>query len=182
MRAHSLVWVLCLAMVASSGCKDSVQEILPKSVVTPNVFPERAAALLRRADTLQVLSLDPGTKAKTDSFHDWAVLGTVSIPDADRKTLVEAIIAGVAPSDAGVASCFDPRHGLHAVAKDITVDLVICFECNRVSVFYSDGDEDFFMPSYNLARPLSKILNDAGIPIALTMSERIEQGSRLSGR
>ena len=177
MRGRSLVWVLCLAMVASGACKESIQETLPESVVTPNIFPERAAALLRSADTLQVLSLDPGIRTETGGFHHWAVLGTVSIPDTDRKALVDAIIAGVAPPDTLMAMCFNPRHGIHAVAKDVTVDLVICFECNQVEVFYSEGSADGFMPSYNLEKPLSKILTDAGIPIALTLEERIKRGS-----
>jgi len=170
--------VLCLAMIAFGACRENTHQSLQKPAEQPNVFPARAAALLRSADTLQVLSLEPVlAEADPKAFHQRPVLGTTSVTGLERTVLVDAIIAGVAPSDSWIAGCFDPRHGVHAIAKNGTVDLVICFECNRVEVFYSEGDTDFYMPGRSLEKPLSMVLTKAGIPISPTLTEMLQNGS-----
>jgi hypothetical protein len=137
-------------------------------------LPRRTVSLLRTADVLQVFSLDPGREvAGSSSFHGWAVLGTVTIVDRDRKSLIDSIVDGVAPPGWRQASCFDPRHGVRAISKNGTVDLVICFECSRIEVFYSGGGKDELIPKYSLYKHLSETLTKAGIPIAATMSEQM---------
>ena len=156
---------LLIVAMAVSGCRQN--------------FPERAATLLRNADTLLVLSLEPvGGPSDPKGFHGWPVLGEVSVPEKDREAFVEAVIAGAASNDSKRALCFDPRHGIRAVSKAGTVDLVICFECSQVQVFYSGGRNDYFIPNGNLHEALSAKLGKAGIPVAPTMSERMKQGRR----
>lgn len=161
--------VLCVAMVGIGACRNAAHQTEDHS----NVFPARAAALLRKAETIKVLSLDPfKSAADPKGFHDWSVVGTVPVAAKEREALVNAIVAGVAPSNWPIASCFNPRHGVHAIAKEGILDLVICFECNQVEVFYSGGGRDFYMPGYTLEAPLSRIITKAGIAIVPSMSDR----------
>jgi len=72
-----------------------------------------------------------------------------------------------AKSDGNGAKCFDPRHGIRATAKGKTVDLVICFECNWVYVYY-DNDENRQHVAVTTREPqavLDKTLKDAGVPL-----------------
>ena len=154
MKALRVLW-LVLALVASSACSERDQPAAEEDQeyeVRPNVFPEYAATLLRSADTLEVLSLRPVPASKDDpkAFHEWPVLGTVLVEGADREALVETVIKSVAPPDTAVALCFDPRHGIHAITENGTVDLVICFECNQVRVYYSAGGEESYIPDFGL--------------------------------
>lgn len=139
-------------------------------------LPRRTVSLLRTADVLQVFSLDPGRQATgPSSFHGWFVLGKVTVADQDRKALADAIVAGVAQPGWKVALCFDPRHGVRAISKDGTVDLVICFECSKVEAFYAGGGQDHLAPKYSLYGPLSRELTKAGVPVAATMSEQTQR-------
>jgi hypothetical protein len=179
--------VLLLAFITIGACREGHHrsEEAPNAE-PPGVFPARASALLRKADVLEVLSLNPldGANALispaasygTHTFHGWLILGTAPVLTSDRSLLVDVILAGVAPADTPIAGCFNPRHGIHAAAKEGTVDLVICFECNRVEVYYSGGGKDFYIPSYSLAKPLARVLSKAGIPITSRQSARFQQG------
>jgi hypothetical protein len=153
---------LVIAALAASGCQQT--------------FPERAATLLRNADTLVLFSLEPFSgPSDPRGFHGWPVLGQVAIDKEDREAFVDAVIAGAASNDSKRALCFDPRHGIRAVSKAGTVDLVICFECSQVEVFYSGGSSDYFIPNSTLHETLSARLSKAGIPVAPTMSKRLKQ-------
>lgn len=156
---------LVVAALAVSGCQQT--------------FPDRAAGLLRNADTLLVFSLEPvAGPSDPKGFHGWPVLGQVAVDKEDREAFVEAVIDGAASNDSERALCFDPRHGIRAVSKTGTVDLVICFECSQVEVFYSGGSNEYFIPNNSLHETLSKRLSKAGIPVAPTMSKRLKQVRR----
>ncbi len=153
---------LVVAALAASSCQQA--------------FPDRAAKLLRSADTLLVFSLEPvAGPSDPKGFHGWPVLGQIGVDKKDREEFVEAVIAGAASKDAERALCFDPRHGIRAVSKDGTVDLVICFECSQVEVFYSGGRSDYFIPNSSLHKTLAARLSKGGILVAPTMSKRLKQ-------
>jgi hypothetical protein len=121
----------------------------------PNVFPARAATLLRNADTIQVLKVGGEEGPYPDGFHGYPIVTTATVEAADQKAFVEAIIAGVAPTMI-VHPCFMPHHGVHAVSKGGSVDLVICLLCSRVHVYYSDGTTDGYSPTDSISKALSR--------------------------
>jgi hypothetical protein len=103
-------------------------------------LPAKARTILEKAEQLELYSLDPVQAKKDDSFRGWKVLGKTTVKgDAARKQIVNPLLEGIAKSDGG-ARCFIPRHGIRATFDGKTVDLVICFECSWVYVFY-DKDE-----------------------------------------
>jgi hypothetical protein len=115
-----------------------------------------------RASTLELYSLDPSKKhAEGRGFHDWEVLGTITLEGAQAKVAREAIEKGVRDSDGTGAKCFRPRHGLRAGA----VEMVICFECFHVYVFHG-RDRAFCNTTESPASVLNGLLGAAGIPLA----------------
>jgi len=104
--------------------------------------PADAQAVLDKAESLQLLSLDPDEKAgpkARNHFHGYRVLGSTEVKGkADRQKLLAALSKGLADSDGTVARCFIPRHGIRASQGGKTVELVICFECLQVRG-YLDG-------------------------------------------
>ena len=79
-----------------------------------------------------------------------------------QKQLLDALYKGIADSDGNGAKCFDPRHGIRASVDGKTVDLVICFECSWVYVFY-DKDENRRGVAVTTERPRQ-------VPTAVPMS------------
>ena len=110
--------VLSLAIVTACACQQASDYKMEAKVAgPPNAFPVRAAALLRNADTLQVLRLESGPEGRsTNGFHGFPILDTVIVEATARKAFVEAIVAGVAPTSI-LEPCFLPHHGIHAVSE-----------------------------------------------------------------
>jgi hypothetical protein len=147
--------VLSLAIAAACACQQASDQRKEAKLVGPaNVFPLRAATLLRNADTLQVLRLQPEGH-DPNGFHGHPVLDAVVVEATARKAFVEAIVAGVAPT-VTLEPCFLPHHGIHAVFKGESVDLVICLLCGWTDVYYSDGETDGFSPSDSISESLSE--------------------------
>lgn len=128
--------VLCLAILGVITGTTS-----PAGDKKPNKLPADVQAILNKADTFELYSLDPErSRNKKDAggadFRGWTILGKTAVKDAEtRKRLVTALYDGIAKSDGSGARCFDPRHGIRASAEGKSVDLVICFECSWVYVF-----------------------------------------------
>lgn len=104
------------------------------------LLPGDARAVLEQAEHFEILSLQPYPPRSDrpapaflpERFHDYRVLGRASVPVGARWRLLEALYAGVGESPSLGAGCWEPRHGIHAVRGDRTVDLLICFKCIAV--------------------------------------------------
>jgi hypothetical protein len=133
-----------------------------------NRIPANERDILRHADRIELLSLEPriSLNALNGGFHGYLVLGTTVIEDADtRKRLISAFEKGVAENQGNVAACFDPRHGIRASSGGHTVEFVICFTCAQVEP-YTDGvyRKGFWISGSPL--PLfNQVLRDAKVPL-----------------
>jgi len=143
-----------------------------------NTIPRNVMAVLQNADTFELLSLDPESgpdkqsEAVKNPFHGWAILGKTTIQDSEiRKQLNSALEQGVAEGRAG-APCFDPRHGIHAVRSGRAVDLVICFECGHIYVYFDDAQDATIRTAGSPEPTLDRILKGAGVPLAKKRSEK----------
>jgi hypothetical protein len=113
-------------------------------------------------ESLVLYSIDgrdfaPGEEPQTaEKFYNYPVLGKLSIDDAE----------GVANSNwFEFVHCFWPRHGIRMISQGETIDLVICFECNRLEL-YSGAIETHEPISDSPIPLLNRHLQGAGIPIA----------------
>jgi len=97
-----------------------IREILEKA----EVF-EVLAELGKQKNESDLMELQPNVNAKIDSENI-------------KKMILESFYADVA-TDEGGANCYEPRHGLHAVYQEKTVDIEICFACAKFNVKSSLG-------------------------------------------
>jgi hypothetical protein len=102
-------------------------------------------SLVEKADRVEVLQLNPrpveaSKQPAQAAFHGYAILRQVRVEKAEqRKELAAFLGKALTWNHFLQALCFNPRHGLRAVQGQHAVDLVICFECNRVKVYDEKG-------------------------------------------
>jgi hypothetical protein len=135
-----------------------------------NKLPDKARAILAKADQVELYSLDPVNPVKKGEkgFHDWKVLGKTALKRDARKRVLAALEKGIAESKGEAAKCFQPRHGIRATDKGKTVDLVICFECLQVYVYYDKTEkrDQIVLTTRSPEPTLDKALKDAGVRLA----------------
>jgi hypothetical protein len=130
------------------------------------VFPPTVTQVLRRAESVEVYSIDPELEygKSATSFHGWKYLGKTTV---DGKWLRRRITRSVLTANwecHGGFKCLDPRHGIRVVSGGKTVDLLICFWCSQVEVFGPEQPEGFFPINSRPSALLNRLLSKAGIP------------------
>jgi hypothetical protein len=157
MTARSLPAIALIAGLAAAGSGDDPFGALPAT----------ASALLDDAESVELLSIDPGQRTSDPGtgFHGWKVLGRTALTDADRrKAVVFAIRRGIRECD-DASGCFEPRHGLRATKGGKTLDLVICFSCRWIEVH--EGGTTAYVRTSGAARPaINQALRDAAVELA----------------
>ncbi len=130
-----------------------------------NKLPADVQAILDKADTIELLSLEPakGMEVK-DGFHGYKILGKTTVKGADARKVVAAIHKGIKDSDGTAAACFMPRHGIRAKVDDKTVDLVICYQCLSMTSYLGDK-EGVALTTDAPGTLLNTILKDAKVPL-----------------
>src|SRR5262245_42140473 len=97
----------CLALAAALAAP-----LAAGAVDKDNKLPDDALKVLEKADSYELLSLDPDKGGLKDGFHGWKVLGKTTVKDMKtRVRVLNALKKGVADSDGAAAKCFLPRHG-----------------------------------------------------------------------
>jgi hypothetical protein len=146
-----------------------VNQLMPQ-----NRIPEPVEALLAKADTFELYSLDPAREPEErgkaepakDTFHGWKVLGKTEIKGkAERKRLAEALRLGAEDNFGVAAACLIPRHGLRLTGGGKTVDLVICFQCLSVQVFVNGERKDGFLTTGDPQKEFDAVLKAAGVKL-----------------
>lgn len=169
----------CLVLIVGSSVLSACAPETTTSTVTPIELPsigdrlsDAAQAVLRAPDVFEVLSIDPmsGWEDPAEDaalFHDYVELGRAAVDDAALQRQVVALLyKGIRENDEMVAACFNPRHGVHAVKGETTVDLVICYECLQIYVFVDDGERASCLTGESVEPALSRIWRDIGLTIA----------------
>jgi hypothetical protein len=128
---------------------------------------KKVLAILKQAEQIELISVDPYLRIdakQPDSFHGWKLLGQTTIKDAEqRKKLLTAYEEGVTIKVAGVAKCFEPRHGIRVVHDGKTIDLVICFSCIRVLVYSGEEQQGSFQIEESPRAVFDQLLKDAKV-------------------
>ena len=145
-----------------------------------NVLPPKVEKVLNSGQQFTLLSLDPAYLSDADKqrlgpdalFHEFRILGKAELRDpSERATLVRALLAGIADANGTPVNCFDPRHGISATLDGETLELLICFECLQIKVFFNGQpliiDRFAEVLTSRLPRPLFNLaLKKAGLPLA----------------
>ncbi len=128
--------------------------------------PAQAKALLDKATKVELYSLDPTFRRqkKGNLFHNYKVLGKTELKPIVQKDVIQALYRGVKENLGVVAGCFKPRHGIRAHLKDKKVDIVVCFECLSMTVYYPGGAQGVWT-SRSPAKLFNTILKKAKVPL-----------------
>jgi hypothetical protein len=136
-------------------------------------LPDKATAILDKATEFELYSLEPDEEekpaGKPTRLHGWKVLGKTTVKKAGAgKDLLTALEQGIASRRARGAKCFEPRHAIRATHDGKRVDLVICFKCGWVYVYFDGKEKE--EPHVRIDRTtqpyFDKALHDAGVPLA----------------
>lgn len=143
---------------------------LKENQVTPhNRLPAAVEQLLDKAETFELVSLDPDNRGKgvvaKDGFQGWKVLGKTSVKDEERKRLTAALRLSVEDNFGIAAACFIPRHGIRLKGDGKTVDLVICFECLSAQVFVDGKRGKGFLTTNEPRAAFDAVLKTAGVKL-----------------
>lgn len=131
-----------------------------------NTLPEKVAEVLAKAETWELISLDPRFK-ENGKLHGFDELGRTTVKDAEtRKTLRAALEKGLA-EESQPSKCFDPRHAIRATFDGRTVEVLICFSCHHVYI-YEPGKANAIARLTTSASPqaaFDQVLKDAKVPL-----------------
>jgi hypothetical protein len=157
------------ALLAPLAAAALLLSVAPTRTDEPKKVPDKAQTVLDKATSIEVWSLEPAEEKDTakPSFHGWKALGVTEVKGDAKKQALEALTKGLAETATG-ARCFIPRHGIRAVHDGVTVDLVICFECEWVKVYLDKAEKpEATVTTGKTPQPtLDKILKDANVPLA----------------
>ncbi len=124
-------------------------------------LPEDVVKALEGAEVIEIESVEP-----IKDGNGWKSLGKTLVKDAAKRKEVREALYKSAAEGKSMAKCFEPRHIVRASANGKSVELVICFQCDRIHVTRGKDNVDM-IPISSAAEPvLNKILKDAGVPLA----------------
>src|SRR5579871_277178 len=132
---------LCFAALLFLGSLFLLSRWSEKNEILTALPPEEQQ-MLEKSPQFTLYSLlshpEPEELKTRSTFHDNLILGQTQVISAKTRTdLLTAFYEGL---DKGYAmACFNPRHGIRVVQNNKTVDLVICFECQQVEIYDSQG-------------------------------------------
>lgn len=133
-------------------------------------FPGDTKQVLEQSQHFTLLSLDPkgeelGGSPDPPIFHGYHVIGQTQVNLQVKSKLIATLYDGMAVNPAAFASCFSPRHGIHAVLGNKPVDLVICFHCQQFLVYPGQKDHAVFV-SKSAQPTFDQALTDARVPLS----------------
>lgn len=125
-----------------------------------------AQRVLAAGEPFILYSLDyaePTNPETGPDFHGYRIVGQTQVTNArTRADLLGALYGGIGKGDP--QACFMPRHGIRAGHGKQTVDLLICFECDRIEIYDEFGDLGASVQAS--AQPvLDRVLTDAHVSL-----------------
>ena len=131
-----------------------------------SALPSSVLGVMERADQYEIYRLEPyGAKEPKPGekvFHNHVVLGQAEVKDAQLRAKITDIVNKGVRQGGTQAKCFNPRHGIHAVQRGVTVDLVICYECSTVEV--GDNGKWSTVTTGDVQADLEEAFRASGLP------------------
>lgn len=133
---------------------------------SPKPISEATRDRLMRAETFELLSLDPLVRApgerKTGFFHGFKVVGSAPVPSENlRERLVTTLYRSSRDAKYGddYSACFEPEHALRIRDGASVMDFMICLHCGQ-GYFYGDVDSSVCRFDSSSAKSDLKIFDD----------------------
>jgi hypothetical protein len=141
---------------------------------TQVIFKGGAKAALEQSEALTVLSIEPTPSFgyAENAFQDHEVFGKTTVTGAAKTALLASLYNGLAsrPRNDGLEyigiGCFMPRHGIRAVHKGTTIDLLICFSCMKMQVYEGNKQINQEFSSNEPQPEFNRVLTQANVPLS----------------
>ncbi len=145
-------------------------EVWRYRVMTVKVIPAEVLAVLENAEEFEFLSMDPHMYENPNGteLHGFRILGNMKITDAEqREALVQSLKKAVDDHrhNYRLACLLQPRHAIRAKHGAVTMDVLICFECEMAEVFRNGERHSGFLLTASEKGFFNGVLTDAGINI-----------------
>lgn len=131
-------------------------------------LPSSQTEVLDQATTFEILRIDPDADPSTtggaDSFAGHKVLAKSAVTDPAARRRIREIVDSGLKAGGTQAKCFNPRHAIHAVSKQRTVDVIICFECSTAEI--AEGSEVETRAFGDVSSDLEAEFVKAGLPLS----------------
>jgi hypothetical protein len=147
-------------------------EDLPGFDRSQNVFDAETLATLPNPERFTLLALepagaDPQRVHPTNIFHQYEILGRSQVEDRQvQAQLFQSLQKSLMKSRGEAHMCFSPRHGIKAEKGTNYVDLVICFQCYQMAVYFSPGKERWFLITDSPKNLFDSALREYKLPIS----------------
>ena len=115
--------------------------LLIRADAAPPRLPEDVFRALDRPSELTLYSTNPDSRAPhwwfSRWFHDYRIIGQVSVTDPAQRRLVAAVVRHAAQARVvGDSKCiFSPRHAVRLSSGSATYDFLLCFACSEMEVY-----------------------------------------------
>ena len=108
-------------------------------------------------------------KPPGEESYGLRVLGKVEVADEDRRRKVVAVLREAIKAGPTQASrCFTPRHAIRVTSNGATIDVLICFHCDRYRT-YRNGEQELPTTERTISSAhqpfFDALLTEAGIPL-----------------
>lgn len=165
----AILFVLISVSVVGWGIYAFQKLTVPETTMAEiqRAFPAGSYQTFLNSNKLTLYRLEPESQSNgSERFRGFSVLGKTEIDTVPhQKELKAAFITEMATAKS--AGCFNPSHGLRAVADDgKMVDVVISFECGKFQVYSGDAQGEGSIKAESLKVPFNQILRNAGIETA----------------
>ncbi|XAM01067.1 hypothetical protein OT109_06695 [Phycisphaeraceae bacterium D3-23] len=170
-----LLALMCVCLLA--GCGNQPRTILPPQAPTVPNAPDSVTLYAIDGPVMEGAGFDLGNGpydpladyTPDELFHDYPILGHVDLTGTPEGAHLARLIEQARDRPQGlIAGCFTPRHALRVVRGGVTVDYVVCFECDQFQWFVGQPAQwagtQYFHPTYRDA--FTAPLTAAGIQLA----------------
>jgi hypothetical protein len=164
--------LVVLPVVASWRANRQREYLVEQSA--QSVFRGAAKTALEQSQQITVFSIEstPSFGYAKNAFHDYEVLGKTTVTGAAKAALLTRLYNGLVPpprkdglKQIGLG-CFSPRHGIRAVHKGRTFDLLICFLCMKVQVYEGNKQINQKFISNEPQSSFDQVLTRANVPLS----------------
>ena len=161
-----------LAILLATGCstfREPIEDLVPLPVLRT----------LRDPESFEILALDPvevrsrppkdARVAPESDFHGYEIVGHAPLSGPPRRELVDLVLRGLQESDRhATAGPFRPSRGIRAVKEGRVLDVLLCYECSRVSFYSAELTEQHghieLTTSESVLPGIALIYAEAGLP------------------
>lgn len=117
----------------------------PSDAELSKAFPGDSRNILENSETFTLYSIDPYPgREGPNRFQDYAVIGQTTIQDPEiKRNLIAYLYSGMADANLH-AACFNPHHAIRATKGNKIVDMLICFSCSGIEIYYGQAKGQTF--------------------------------------